>query len=115
MNSYPLTENDAAATARVAAAFHALLGERAYETAPASASEDFSVFGRRWGVPYVFWIVGGTDAQTYREAKAQRRINAIPANHSPLYAPTLHPTLKTGLQAMLTAASAWLAVDADSA
>jgi amidohydrolase len=115
LNSYPLTENDAAATARVAAAFRALLGERAYETAPASASEDFSVFGRRWGVPYVFWIVGGTDAQTYREAKAKRQINAIPANHSPLYAPTLHPTLKTGLQAMLTAASAWLVVDLDAA
>jgi hippurate hydrolase len=115
LNSYPLTENDAAATARVAAAFRALLGERAYETAPASASEDFSVFGRRWGVPYVFWIVGGTDAQIYREAKAKRQINAIPANHSPLYAPTLHPTLKTGLQAMLTAASAWLVVDPDAA
>jgi metal-dependent amidase/aminoacylase/carboxypeptidase family protein len=115
LNSYPLTENDAATTARVAAAFRALLGERAYETAPASASEDFSVFGRRWGVPYVFWIVGGTDAQTYREAKAKRQINAIPANHSPLYAPTLHPTPKTGLQAMLTAASAWLFVDPDAA
>jgi amidohydrolase len=115
LNSYPLTENDAAATARVAAAFHALLGERAYETAPASASEDFSIFGRQWGVPYVFWIVGGTDAQTYLEAKANKQINAIPGNHSPMYAPTLHPTLKTGLQAMLTAASAWLCESADTA
>ena len=115
LNSYPLTENDAAATARVAAAFHALLGERAYKTGPASASEDFSIFGRQWGVPYVFWIVGGTDAQTYLEAKAKKQINAIPANHSPMYAPTLHPTLKTGLQAMLTAASAWLGEDADTA
>lgn len=115
LNSYPLTENDAAATTRVAAAFHALLGERAYKTGPASASEDFSIFGRQWGVPYVFWIVGGTDAQTYLEAKAKKQINAIPANHSPMYAPTLHPTLKTGLQAMLTAASAWLGEDADTA
>lgn len=115
LNSYPLTENDAAATTRVAAAFHDLFGDRAYETAPASASEDFSIFGRQWGVPYVFWIVGGTDAQTYLDAKAKKQINAIPANHSPMYAPTLHPTLKTGLQAMLTAASAWLCEDADVA
>jgi len=115
LNSYPMTENDAAATARVAAAFRALFGERAYETAPASASEDFSIFGRQWGVPYVFWIVGGTDAQTYLAAKANKQINAIPANHSPMYAPTLHPTLKTGLQAMLTAASPWLCEGAAAA
>lgn len=115
LNSYPLTENDAAATARVIAAFRALFGERAYETAPASASDDFSMFGRQWGVPYVFWIVGGTDMQTYLEAKAKKQINAIPANHLPMYAPTLHPTLKTGLQAMLTAASARLCADADAA
>jgi hippurate hydrolase len=115
LNSYPMTENDAAATARVAVAFRDLFGERAFETAPASASEDFSIFGRQWGVPYVFWIVGGTDAQTYREAKAKNQLNAIPANHSPLYAPVLHPTLKTGLQAMLTAASPWLCESAAAA
>ncbi len=108
LNAYPMTENDAAATARVAEAFRAQFGERTFETPPASASEDFSIFGRRWGVPYVFWIVGGTDAKIYREARESNRINAIPANHSPLYAPVLHPTLKTGLQAMLAAASPWL-------
>ena len=108
LNSYPLTENDAAATARVAAAFSEFFGARAYETPPAPASEDFSVFGRRWGVPYVFWIVGGTDAQIYRTAKEKKQLNAIPSNHSPQYAPTLHPTLKTGLQAMLAAATPWL-------
>lgn len=108
LNSYPLTENDAAATGRVAAAFSAFFGACAYETPPAPASEDFSIFGRRWGVPYVFWIVGGTDAQTYRTAKEKKQISAIPSNHSPQYAPTLHPTLKTGLQAMLAASTPWL-------
>lgn len=115
LNSYPLTENDAESTARVAASFRAMFGERAYETPPASASEDFSIFGRRWGVPYVFWIVGGTDPQTYRDARARKQVNAIPANHSPLYAPVLHPTLKTGLQAMLTAVSPWLCEGAAAA
>lgn len=112
LSAYPLTENDAAATARVAAAFRSQFAERALEAPPAPASEDFSVFGRRWGVPYVFWFVGGTDAQTYREAKARGQLSAIPCNHSPQYAPVLHPTLKTGLQAMLAAASAWLCADA---
>ena len=107
LDSYPLTENDAAATARVAEAFHAQFGDKAFETKPASASEDFSVFGRSWNVPYVFWFVGGTDPQVYAEAKKNNRINTIPSNHSPKFAPVLDPTLKTGLQAMMTAAAAW--------
>jgi len=115
LSRYPLTQNDAPATERVARAFQQQFGERAFETPPAGASEDFSVFGRRWGVPYVFWIVGGTEAATYAQAKAAKRINDLPSNHSPRYAPALHPTLKTGLQAMLAAAGAWLAVDAEPA
>ncbi|GAA4751077.1 M20 family metallopeptidase [Flavisolibacter ginsenosidimutans] len=107
LDSYPLTENDAEATVKVAAAFKAEFGDKAYETGPASASEDFSVFGRSWSVPYVFWFVGGTDPKTYLEAKAHNNINAIPSNHSPKFAPVIHPTLKTGLQAMMTAALAW--------
>lgn len=108
LDSYPLTENDAAATQKVAEAFHALFGARAHETRPASASEDFSVFGRNWKVPYVFWFVGGTDPKTYLEARESNRLNTIPSNHSPKFAPVIHPTLKTGLQAKMAAAAAWL-------
>src|SRR5690606_642470 len=107
LDSYPVTENDAVATAKVAEAFRAQFGDKSYETQPASASEDFSVFGRSWNVPYVFWFVGGTDPDTYLEAKKNNRLNTIPSNHSPKFAPTLHPTLKTGLQAMMTAALAY--------
>ncbi len=108
LDSYPVTENDAQATAKLAEVFQACFGKRAFETAPASASEDFSVFGRSWKVPYVFWFIGGTDPATYRKAVKKRTLNALPANHSPLYAPVIHPTLKTGLQAMVSAAAAWL-------
>jgi amidohydrolase len=108
LSSYPLTENDKEATARVAQAFEAQFGEQAFETRPAAASEDFSIFGRRWNVPYVFWIVGGTDPAQYAQAKAKKQLNLLPSNHSPKYAPALHPTLKTGLLAMLSATSAWL-------
>ncbi|TAN15265.1 MAG: amidohydrolase [Chitinophagaceae bacterium] len=107
LDSYPLTENDAAATAKVAEAFDAQFGDRSFETPPASASEDFSIFGRNWKVPYVFWFVGGTDPKVYAEAKKNHQINSIPSNHSPKFAPVIHPTLKTGLQAMMTAAAVW--------
>ncbi|MBB2148120.1 amidohydrolase [Pedobacter gandavensis] len=110
LDSYPITENDAIATAKVAEAFHTQFGDRSYETQPASASEDFSVFGRNWKVPYVFWFVGGTEPQVYLEAKKNNSLNTIPSNHSPKFAPVIHPTLKTGLQTMMTAAAAWLNV-----
>ncbi|HZW71233.1 MAG TPA: hypothetical protein VFF57_10165 [Hanamia sp.] len=32
----------------------------------------------------------------------------IPSNHYTKFAPVINPTLKTGLQAMMTAAAAWL-------
>ena len=112
LSSYPLTSNDPAATSRVVDAFKAQFGDDAYEGKPASASEDFSVFGRTWGVPYVFWFVGGTDPQLYAEAKEQRKLNTLPSNHSPRFAPVLEPTFKVGLQAMLVAASAWLCAPA---
>jgi hippurate hydrolase len=109
INTYPLTENDLAATQTVAAAFAKQFGDKAaLAPAPASASEDFSVFGRTWRVPYVFWFVGGTDPAVYEKARQEKAVNRIPSNHSPKFAPQIHPTLETGLQAMLAAAGAWL-------
>ena len=108
INYYPLTQNDVDATAKVAEAFQAQFGERSFETPRRSASEDFSVFGREWKVPYVFWFVGGTDKDIFLEAKKKNAINTIPSNHSPKFAPVLHPTLKTGFVSMLSAAAVWL-------
>lgn len=115
LSSYPLTINDAATGERVRKAFEAHFGERAYETQPAAASEDFSVFGREWNVPYAFWFVGGTEPETFRKAVAAKKLNEIPSNHSPKFAPVLDPTLRTGLEAMLCAAGAWLDSSGDPA
>ncbi|WP_321940268.1 MULTISPECIES: M20 family metallopeptidase [unclassified Paraburkholderia] len=115
LSSYPLTVNDVATTARLRKAFEAWFGERAYETPPAAASEDFSVFGREWGVPYAFWFVGGTDPEVYAQARAAKKLNEIPSNHSPKFAPVLDPTLRAGLEAMLCAAGAWLGRESEAA
>jgi hippurate hydrolase len=91
----------------VAAALRARFGDdRVHElAAPYSASEDFGSFGTEWGVPSVFWYVGGTDAELYRAAvEAGRVAQDIPTNHNPKFAPVIHPTLETGVQAMVTAA-----------
>jgi hippurate hydrolase len=109
IDSYPLTENDLAATQKVGEALVLQFGANAsLAPSPASASEDFSIFGRSWGVPYVFWFVGGTDPALCAQAEQDGTAAKIPGNHSPKFAPQIHPTLETGLQAMLSAVGAWL-------
>lgn len=45
----------------------------------------------------------------YEEAtRLEGRINDLPVNHSPKFAPVLHPTLATGVEAMVVAAMGWL-------
>jgi hypothetical protein len=44
-----------------------------------------------------------------RPLKAAGRLNEIPTNHNPRFAPVIHPTLQTGVEALVVAARAWLA------
>ncbi|HET8899913.1 MAG TPA: M20 family metallopeptidase [Rhodanobacteraceae bacterium] len=109
LDNYSLVSNDEAATTTVAEAFRRHFGaERIHQTGPTSASEDFGSFGAEWGVPSVFWFVGGTDPKTYAQAKAENRLNEIPTNHNPRFLPVLHPTLETGVETLMVAARAWL-------
>jgi hippurate hydrolase len=110
LDRYPLAVNDAAASKRVADAFRQHFSpERVHETGPASASEDFGSFGAEWSVASVFWFVGGTDPDIYAKAKAANRINELPTNHNPRFLPVIHPTLATGVEALVVASQAWLA------
>jgi amidohydrolase len=110
LDRYPLNVNDADASARVVDAFRRYFpADRVRQTGPAPASEDFGSFGTEWNVPSVFWFVGGTDPDTYAKAKEAGRINDLPVNHSPKFAPVLHPTLKTGVETLIVAAQVWLA------
>jgi hippurate hydrolase len=109
LDHFPPTVNDEDATQKVAEALRQRLGaEQVQPAGPASASEDFSVIPRAWNVPSVYWFVGGTDPQKYAEAKKTGSLNELPSNHSPEFAPVIHPTLRTGVEAMLAAAGAWL-------
>ena len=74
----------------------------------ATASEDFTVLAHAWDAPSVYWLVGGTDPQRYAEAEKAGRMNELPSNHSPEFAPVMYPTLRTGIETMLAAAGAWL-------
>ena len=109
LDRYPLNVNDEAASHRVAEAFRAYFSpDRVKHTGPAPASEDFGCFGTAWKAPSVFWFVGGTDPKTFTRAKGTNRLNELPVNHSPKFAPVIHPTLRTGVEALVVAARAWL-------
>nr|WP_139025076.1 M20 family metallopeptidase [Bradyrhizobium sp. STM 3843] len=106
---YPLNVNNQEATQRVVEAFREHFGTaRVRPTGPAPASEDFGSFGAEWHVPSVFWFVGGTDPDVYAKARDANKLNELPVNHSPKFAPVLNPTLKTGVESLVVAARAWM-------
>lgn len=98
-DSYPLTTNDTDVTERVTAALVEALGAgRVEKLAPQTASEDFSVIPDAWGTPYAYWGFGAfTEDQ-----------EVLP-NHNPGFAPAIQPTLRTGTEAAVAAALAYLA------
>jgi len=108
LDRYSAVRNDPDAAQRIMNAFALHFPGRVQETRPTSASEDFGCFGAAWHVPSVFWFVGGIDAGVYAKAKEAGRIGEIPTNHNPRFAPVIQPTLRTGVEAMVVAAQAWL-------
>ncbi|ALJ22209.1 amidohydrolase [Microbacterium sp. No. 7] len=109
-HTLPPTINDADATARVSAAFTRAFGEgTVIDPGMFTGSEDVSWFAREAGVPLVFWFWGGLDPQTYQDAVERGTVNEdIPTNHSPFFAPVIHPTIEVGVSALVTAAREFL-------
>jgi amidohydrolase len=109
LDQYPMTVNDPEATKRIADSFRKHFGDdRVQEAKPTTASEDFGWFGAEWKVPSVFWFIGGVDPATYAKAKANGKLNELPTNHNPRFAPVIHPTLETGVEALVIGAQAWM-------
>ena len=110
-DQFPLTSNDAVVNDRVTAAFVEQFGAEAVTVADRqTASEDFSRIPDAFGTPYTYWMLGGADPEVFDAASRKGTIaQDIPANHSPLFAPALDPTLSVGVQAHVVAALSYLA------
>jgi len=101
-DQYPLTSNDAGVTEVVTAAFNSYFGEdRVQHLDRVPASEDFSILPDAFGVPYTYWGLGGF-------------LPGMPVypNHNPAFAPAIQPTLRTGTEAIVVAAMAYLGKEA---
>lgn len=111
IESLPLLSNDPDALGRVTDAFRTHFGDDAVvESPPVTGSEDFGHFATASGAPCVFWFTGVNDPARVAKALAEGRYaEDIPYNHSPRFAPDPDVSLEIGIEAMTTAALAWLA------
>lgn len=107
--SAPLLVSDPDATETTITAFTRHFGESRLIPMPlVTASEDIGVFGEAAGIPTVFWFWGGLDTNTTLAAMAEGRLDSLPGNHSPNFAPVIEPTLGTGIETLTVAARTWL-------
>ncbi|MFE4663756.1 amidohydrolase [Streptomyces sp. NPDC056716] len=105
----PVLVSDPRSTATTVAAFAEHFGEqRLLPLPPLTAGEDIGILGEAAGAPTVFWFWGGLDTDTVTAAFRDGRMDQLPTNHSPHFAPVLDPTLTTGVQSLVVAALAWL-------
>jgi amidohydrolase len=113
LSEFQAINNDEAETCAIAAAFAKRFGaDRVVEQQePASASEDFSSFGPALGCPSVYWFVGGTDPIVFAAAERAGTLDELPSNHAPNFAPVIDPTLRTGVETLVTAAGVWLGIE----
>ncbi|TVY82083.1 Hippurate hydrolase [Lachnellula suecica] len=103
ISRFPLTRNDQVSTERLIAAFEKTFGSNFDSTFPgSSASEDFSILATAIGKPYIYWAFGGIDPDIWDDAVKNGKY--IAGNHTPFFAPCIQPTLKTGTDALCTAA-----------
>ncbi len=110
LDRYSSVTNDLEATEKVVDAFRQNFpADSVEQTKPTMASEDFGCLGAEWHAPAVYWFFGGDDPKVYAKAKKQGTISSLPTNHNPRFAPVIHPTLETGVKALVVAAHAWLA------
>ncbi|XBH21216.1 amidohydrolase [Jonesiaceae bacterium BS-20] len=107
--SFPLTVNNPDATARTAQALASIAGPYGVVSpGPMAGSEDVSVLSTASSVPLVYWFLGGLDHDLFGDLTRGAVDTSVPANHSPLFAPVLQPTLSVGVAALLAAAREWL-------
>ena len=109
--SFPVLVNDPAACARLTDLFNAGVG-LTLDAGPVTGSEDVGLLATAVGAPCAYWFFGGSDPALFAGVttveEARDIVDGLPSNHSPLFAPVIDPTIRTGITALTAAARAWL-------
>lgn len=107
--SAPATVNSADHTEQLRDRFADKWGAAIIDYGTVSGSEDVGQLATAAGAPLVFWIIGGSDPAAVMAAQAAGRFEQdIPSNHSPFFAPILHPTIERGVEALVLGAHTFL-------
>ena len=110
--SFPLLVNDQEACARLTDLFNGSGVGWALDPGALAGSEDVGVLATAAGVPCAYWLFGGADPALFAGVtsveEARDVVDTLPSNHSPLFAPVIEPTIRTGVAALTAAARAWL-------
>jgi hippurate hydrolase len=112
-DTFPMLVNDPDATERTRAALAGWLGaDKVIDAGPVTGSEDVGELAKAAGVPCVFWFFGGSDPANYAGCVTPvdflARMQQLPSNHSPLFAPVIRPTLRIGVDALVRVGRSWL-------
>lgn len=112
-DQFPALVNDPDATARTRAAFETRFGAGVVvDPGVVTGSEDVGFLAEASGAPCAYWLLGGADPAPFASVTTieglHEVLRTIPSNHSPSFAPVESPTLEMGVQALVTAARAWL-------
>ncbi|KAL5090772.1 hypothetical protein Trisim1_004078 [Trichoderma cf. simile WF8] len=103
ISSTPATINDEATVQTLEKSFASYFGSQLEHMDVVTASEDVSILATAVGAPMVIWFFGSTDPIQWDTAKKDGKLNEIPYNHSPLFAPTIQ-SLDAAVDAMSLAA-----------
>ncbi|KAI9761589.1 MAG: hypothetical protein M1840_001770 [Geoglossum simile] len=103
IGSFPLLTNHDSVTQTVIDAFAAHFGAaNVNPNAPISmGSEDFANLSDPVGAQGCFWNYGGVEPAVWDEAERNGKLEEIPGNHSPFFAPVIQPTLTVAIDAQL--------------
>ncbi|MFI5976460.1 amidohydrolase [Streptomyces sp. NPDC051452] len=111
-NTFPMTVNDAATDAVVAAVHGEVFGPgTVFDPGPAMGSEDFPELALGT-IPYAYWFVTTTPAEVWEQAPGEtlsEKFSAVPSNHSPHFAPD-PATIAPGVRTLVSGALAFLSV-----
>lgn len=116
ISEFPFTINNEDVTETLGAAFRKQFGDKFIaDLPPVGGSEDFATLATEApsknggkGVPYSYWGFGGTDQETWDDAKKNNKLESLPINHSAYFAPVIQPTLSTGVDALVVGALSFL-------
>ncbi|SMQ56067.1 unnamed protein product [Zymoseptoria tritici ST99CH_3D7] len=111
--NFPRTVNDEAVTGKLEESFsaHFVSGPQAYNNAcdKLCGSEDFGILASAVEKPASFFMYGGIPHELWDQCEKEGTLSEnVPINHSALFAPAIHPTLTTGIDAYVLSALTWM-------